>query len=170
MSQKQQRRPDHQPIRYGDVFPVAGELAGQTIAPGDAAMMHAAENKALGVTPKGGPASVMESAAMRNEQRGIIGHNQFSPTPANQGASVTQTEIPGCTGQRLVTEFVAGQVGADHRIYVKAFQRAYLIMLGDRLWVSMWSTLEREMAAQQAAAKVGKGDKDSVDYRHGRAR
>ncbi|CAL9755222.1 unnamed protein product, partial [Musa acuminata subsp. burmannicoides] len=36
-------------------------------------------------------------------------HNQFSPTPANQGVSVTQTEIPGCTGQRLVTEFVAGQ-------------------------------------------------------------
>ncbi|CAL9151998.1 unnamed protein product, partial [Musa hybrid cultivar] len=59
--------------------------------------------------PGGGPASVMESAAMRNKQRGLIGHNQFSPTPANQCVSVTQTEIPGCTGQRLVTEFVAGQ-------------------------------------------------------------
>ncbi|CAL9072856.1 unnamed protein product, partial [Musa acuminata var. zebrina] len=100
MSQEQRRRPNDQPIRYGDVFPVAGELAGQAIAPGDAAMMHAAENKALGVTPKGGPASVMESAAMRNKQRGLIGHNQFSPTPANQCVSVTQTEIPGCTGQR----------------------------------------------------------------------
>ncbi|CAL9050375.1 unnamed protein product, partial [Musa banksii] len=109
MSQEQRRRPNDQPIRYGNVFPVAGELAGQAIAPGDAAMMHAAENKALGVTPKGGPASVMESAAMRNNQRGLIGHNQFSPTPANQCVSVTQTEIPGCTGQRLVTEFVAGQ-------------------------------------------------------------
>ncbi|CAL9085171.1 unnamed protein product [Musa textilis] len=72
-------------------------------------MMHAAENKALGRTPKGGPASVMESAATRNEHRGLVGHDQFSPIPANQGVSVTQTEIPGRPGQHLVTEFVAGQ-------------------------------------------------------------
>ncbi|CAD5173330.1 unnamed protein product [Musa acuminata subsp. malaccensis] len=81
MSQEQRRRPDDQPIRYGDVFPVAGELAGQAIAPGDAAMMHDAENKALGVTPKGGPASVMESAAMCNKQRGLIGHTTSSAPP-----------------------------------------------------------------------------------------
>lgn len=123
MSQEQPRRTDQgwgagcdQPIKYGDVFPVAGDLAGQTIAPRDAAMMHAAENRALGLTPKGGPASVMESAATRNEQRGLVGHDQFSPIPANQGVSITQTEIPGLPGQRLVTEFVAGQVRASRQI------------------------------------------------------
>ncbi|CAL9074330.1 unnamed protein product [Musa acuminata var. zebrina] len=116
MSQEQPRRTDQgwgagcdQPIKYGDVFPVAGDLAEQTIAPRDAAMMHAAENWALGLTPKGGPASVMESAATRNKQRGLVGHDQFSPIPANEGVSITQTEIPGLPGQRLVTEFVAGQ-------------------------------------------------------------
>ncbi|RRT59011.1 hypothetical protein B296_00017658 [Ensete ventricosum] len=119
MSQGQPRRTDQgwgegrdQPIKYGDVFPVAGDLAGQTIAPRDAAMMHSAENKALGRTPKGGPASVMESAASRNEQRGLVGHDQFSPISADQGVSVTQTEIPGRPDQHLVTEFVAGQVRA----------------------------------------------------------
>ncbi|RWW11952.1 hypothetical protein BHE74_00014446 [Ensete ventricosum] len=116
MSQGQPRRTDQgwgegrdQPIKYGDVFPVAGDLAGQTIAPRDAAMMHSAENKALGRTPMGGPASVMESAASRNEQRGLVGHDQFSPISADQGVSVTQTEIPGRPDQHLVTEFVAGQ-------------------------------------------------------------
>ncbi|WOL20652.1 late embryogenesis abundant protein D-34-like [Canna indica] len=116
MSQQQLRRPDQgsdegrgEPIRYGDVFPVVGDLADQTIAPRDAALMHSAESKALGHTPKGGAASTMESAATRNEQRGVVGHDQFSPTPANQGVSVTQTAMPGCPGQRLVTEFVAGQ-------------------------------------------------------------
>lgn len=85
-------------------------------------MMQSAENRALGQTPQGGAASVMESAAMWNEQCGLVGHEQFSDTPGRQGVSVTQTDIPGCPGQRLVTEFVAGQVCTQP--YVTAFDRS----------------------------------------------
>ncbi|RWW58321.1 hypothetical protein BHE74_00034815 [Ensete ventricosum] len=112
MSQNQPTRPvrdQEQPIKYGDVFAVSGSLAGEAISPRDAAMMQSAENRVLGQTPQGGVASVMESAAMWNEQRGLVGHDQFSDTPGRQGVSVTQTDIPGCPGRRLVTVFVAGQ-------------------------------------------------------------
>lgn len=106
----QNLRGQEQPIRYGDVFAVSGSLAGEAISPRDAAMMQSAENRVLGHTPQGGAASVMESAATWNEQRDLVGHEQFSDTPGRQGVSVTQTDIPSCPGQRLVTEFVAGQV------------------------------------------------------------
>ncbi|KAJ7954877.1 Late embryogenesis abundant protein D-34 [Quillaja saponaria] len=95
MSQEQPRRPqasqaaEHKedPIKYGDVFNVFGDLAKKPIAPEDAAMMQSAENMMFGKTQKGGPASVMQSAATRNEQ--------------------SETDIPG---RRIVTESVAGQV------------------------------------------------------------
>lgn len=119
MSQEQPRRDEQEeageglqasPIRYGDVFPVAGDLADQAVAPRDAAMMQSAETRVYGQTPKGGPASVMEAAAAFNELRGAVGHEQFSDVPGSQGVSITQTAIPGRPDQRLVTEFVAGQV------------------------------------------------------------
>lgn len=68
-------------------------------------MMPSAENRVLGRTPNDGPASGMESAATRNKQRGVV-----SNAPGLQDVSVTQTDIPGSPGQRLVTKFVAGQV------------------------------------------------------------
>ncbi|KAH0978390.1 hypothetical protein GBA52_028109, partial [Prunus armeniaca] len=76
MSQEQpRRRPDQssgqEPLKYGDVFNVSGELASRPVAPGDAATAQAAENLVLGETQRGGPAAVMNSAATYNERAGL---------------------------------------------------------------------------------------------------
>ncbi|URD73055.1 late embryogenesis abundant protein [Musa troglodytarum] len=112
MSQNQPRRPgqsQERPTRCGDVLPEAGGHAGENIAPRAADMMQSAENRVLGRTPNDGPASVMESAATRNKQRGVV-----SNAPGLQSVSVTQTDRPG---QRLVTKFVAGQAVGQYVIY-----------------------------------------------------
>ncbi|RZS12654.1 hypothetical protein BHM03_00044137 [Ensete ventricosum] len=108
MSQNQPRRPGQSqegPTRCGDVSPVAGGHAGEAITPRPADMMQSAENRVPGRTPNDGPTSVMESAATRSKQRGVV-----SNAPGLQSVSLTQTDIPGSPGQRLVTKFVAGQV------------------------------------------------------------
>jgi Seed maturation protein len=114
MSQGQSKRAidecqsgQEQGVKYGDVFSVKGDLSEQKIAPKDAAMMQAAETTVLGQTQKGGPAAVMQSASMQNERSGVVGHDQASDAPANQGVSVTEIVVPG---GRVVMEFVAGQV------------------------------------------------------------
>lgn len=61
----------------------------------------------LGQTQKGGPAAVMQSASMQHERAWVVGHDQASDAPVNQGVDVTKTVVPG---GRVVTEFVAGQV------------------------------------------------------------
>ncbi|WOL03122.1 late embryogenesis abundant protein D-34-like isoform X1 [Canna indica] len=116
MSQGQPIRPSDQgsdqgdvAIRYGDVFPVTGDLSDRPIAPRDASMMQSAESTVFGQTLKGGAASAMESAATRNEQRRAVGHNQFSDIAREKGVTVSQTDIPGEPGRRLVTESVGGQ-------------------------------------------------------------
>ncbi|GJN40631.1 hypothetical protein PR202_gb29877 [Eleusine coracana subsp. coracana] len=110
MSQEQPRRPSEQQVvdavRYGDVFPVSGGLAGQPIAPQDAATMQSAENMVFGQTLKGGPAAAMQSAATANERLGVVGHGQATDVTAVQGVTVSETRVPG---GRMVTEFVAGQ-------------------------------------------------------------
>ncbi|KAF7055239.1 hypothetical protein CFC21_062794 [Triticum aestivum] len=123
MSQGQQRRPSSDQaqaggggqgqgqgggaVRYGDVFPaVTGGLAEKPVAPQDAATMQSAENLVFGETIKGGPAAAMQSAAMRNERMGVVGHDQATDATTEQGVSVSETRIPG---GRIVTEFVAGQ-------------------------------------------------------------
>ncbi|GJN09019.1 hypothetical protein PR202_ga26986 [Eleusine coracana subsp. coracana] len=109
MSQEQPRRPSEQvvdAVRYCDVFPVSGGLAGQPIAPQDAATMQSAENMVFGQTLKGGPAAAMQSAATANERLGVVGHGQATDATAVQGVTVSETRIPG---GRMVTEFVAGQ-------------------------------------------------------------
>nr|AWJ68111.1 late embryogenesis abundant [Cleistogenes songorica] len=113
MSQEQPRRPSDQQaggeqgaVRYGDVFPVSGGLAGQPIAPQDAATMQSAENFVFGQTLKGGPAATMQSAATTNERMGVVGHDQATDATAVQGVTVAETRVPG---GRMVTEFVAGQ-------------------------------------------------------------
>ncbi|KAJ6846044.1 late embryogenesis abundant protein D-34-like [Iris pallida] len=113
MSQQQPQRPQQaqaqsEPVKYGDVFPVQGELANQPIKPQDAAMMQTAENLVLGQTQKGGPAAVMQSASTYNERAGLVGHQDASPVPADQGVSVTETDLPA--GRRVITESIAGQV------------------------------------------------------------
>ncbi|KAH7665695.1 Late embryogenesis abundant protein SMP subgroup domain-containing protein [Dioscorea alata] len=105
MSQQQPQRP--QPINYGDVFQVSGDLAGQPIAPHDAAMMQSAETRVIGQALPHGPAAVMQSAANWNEQAGLLGHYDASSITTEQGVSVAETTLPG---RRVYTEYVAGQV------------------------------------------------------------
>ncbi|KAK7345886.1 hypothetical protein VNO77_16501 [Canavalia gladiata] len=95
------------PIKYGDVFNVSGELASKPIAPRDAALMQATENEALGQTQKGGPASVMQSAAAVNTDAGIVGRQDISDVAREQGVSVSQTKVGV---NRVITESVGGQV------------------------------------------------------------
>ncbi|KAJ4796702.1 hypothetical protein LUZ62_047948 [Rhynchospora pubera] len=107
MSQGQPRRPTNdQGVKYGDVFDVKGDLAGQTIAPQDAALMQSAETMVLGQTQRGGPAAVMQSASRQNELTGFVGHDQAGRAAANHGVTVTETIVPGGC---IVTEFIAGQ-------------------------------------------------------------
>ncbi|KAG9451996.1 hypothetical protein H6P81_004900 [Aristolochia fimbriata] len=111
MSQEQLRR-EEDPVNYGDVFGVSGDLAAQEVAPRDAAMMQSAENLVLGQTTKGGPAAVMQAAADHNEQIGKVGHADASKTAGELGVTVTETDMPG--GARFVTESVGEQVVAQY--------------------------------------------------------
>ncbi|KAL5195075.1 Late embryogenesis abundant protein D-34 [Glycine soja] len=108
MSQEQPRRPKGQnPIKYGDIFVVSGDLAQKPVAPEDAAMMQSAEARVLGQTQPGGAASVMQSAATRNEQAGLVGHRDVTDVTGDRGVTVTETKVPG---RRIITEAVGGQV------------------------------------------------------------
>ncbi|XP_057959277.1 late embryogenesis abundant protein D-34-like [Malania oleifera] len=110
MSQEQPQRPQAQqekPMKYGDVFPVQGQLADQKVAPQDASMMQTAEAKVLGQTQKGGAASTMQSAADRNERAGYVGHRDLTYVTGEEGVTVAEIDVPGT---HVVTESVAGQV------------------------------------------------------------
>ncbi|QCE08331.1 late embryogenesis abundant protein D-34-like [Vigna unguiculata] len=109
MSQEQPRRPQpgQDPIKYGDVFDVSGDLAKKPIAPEDAAMMQSAETRVLGQTQLGGAASVMQSAATQNEQAGLVGHLDVNDVASDRGVTVSETRVPG---RRIITEAVGGKV------------------------------------------------------------
>ncbi|KAI3928946.1 hypothetical protein MKW92_018587 [Papaver armeniacum] len=112
MSQQQPRRAQgneqqQEPVKYGDVFPVSGELASKPTAPRDAAMMQSAESSILGQTQKGGPASVLQSAATQNVRAGVVDRSQVTAAAADQGVTVSETDLPG---GRVVSEAIGGQV------------------------------------------------------------
>ncbi|KAJ0264731.1 Late embryogenesis abundant protein 32 [Hirschfeldia incana] len=107
MSQQEQPRRPQEPVKYGDVFEVSGELADKTIAPEDANMMQAAETRVFGHTQKGGTAAVMQSAATANKRGGFVRQGEATDLAAEQGVTVAQTDVPGA---RVTTEFVGGQV------------------------------------------------------------
>ena len=107
MSQEQSQRSEQEPIKYGDVFPIQGELAEKIVAPGDAALMQTAENTILWHIQKGGAAATMQSAAMRNERAGLVDHNDMSYDAGLGGVSITETDLPG---KRVITESIGGQV------------------------------------------------------------
>ncbi|TVU06720.1 hypothetical protein EJB05_49948 [Eragrostis curvula] len=107
------------PIKYGDAFTVKGELAGQVIAPQDAAAMRSAEQSVPGVQvpqEKGGGFSAggfMQTAAEYNQAVGAVQPGQASEAAAKQGINLTQDPVPG---GRIVTEFVAGQVVGQYAV------------------------------------------------------
>lgn len=108
MSQEQPTRAgQEQPIKYGDIFEVSDELGSLTITPKDASAMQAAESLALGGTPKGGPAAVMQSAADINQQHGVVGHDDATKVAKNEGVTVS---IGHRDGRRIITETVGGEV------------------------------------------------------------
>ncbi|KAK4355592.1 hypothetical protein RND71_024563 [Anisodus tanguticus] len=109
MSQGKPQKPEtkqQEPLKYGDVFTVTGELADQPIAPQDAAMMQSAETMVFGQSQKGGPASVMQAAATKNERAGLVGHDDTTKVAGDEGVTVAETKVPG---RRIITESVAGQ-------------------------------------------------------------
>ncbi|KAK1593022.1 hypothetical protein Q3G72_034548 [Acer saccharum] len=110
MSQGKPRRPQEAeqeiPVKYGNIFNVSGELADKPVKPEDASMMQTAESTVFGKTKKGGPASVMQSAADQNERAGLVGHHDVTDIAGEQGVSVTKTDVPG---SRIITEAVGGQ-------------------------------------------------------------
>ncbi|OIV90824.1 hypothetical protein TanjilG_15557 [Lupinus angustifolius] len=112
MSQEQPQRPEEkEAIKYGDVLGVKGDLASNTVAPKDAAMMQKAENAKLGMTQKGGAAAAMQSAATKNEKSGVVGHNDTSKVASDGGVNVTETDGPG---NRVISETIAGK--AVHKL------------------------------------------------------
>lgn len=109
MNQQEQQK-EQQPVTYGDVFKVSGELAKKAVAPQDAAMMQAAETTVFGGTQKGGTAAAMQRAAGVNERCGFVGPDDVT-MDGGHGVTVTATDVPGA---RVVTETVDGQVVGRH--------------------------------------------------------
>ncbi|KAH0638118.1 hypothetical protein KY289_038033 [Solanum tuberosum] len=111
MSQQQPRREQGDqaadPIKYGDVFAVSGELGEEAVKPEDAAMMQSAETAVLGKTQKSGPAAAMLSAANVNVSAGLVQPGDVTDVAAREGVTVTGTAVPGAN---IITESVAGQV------------------------------------------------------------
>ncbi|KAI3449654.1 hypothetical protein Pfo_006319 [Paulownia fortunei] len=109
MSQGQPRRPqaEQEPVKYGDIFQVSGELASKPVAPKDAATAQSAESIVLGQVQKGGPAAVMQSAADVNVRRGVLGRDDATAATRQHGVSITETDVGG---QRVITEAVGGEI------------------------------------------------------------
>ncbi|CAL0310349.1 unnamed protein product [Lupinus luteus] len=111
MSQEQPKRGNNKEggIRYGDVFEVGGELASKPITPRDAATVQSVESQIMGGhTQKGGPASLMESAAAKNERAGVVGHKASTNIARNDGTSIYEDKCVG--GKRVLTQTLGGEV------------------------------------------------------------
>nr|ABD32975.1 Seed maturation protein [Medicago truncatula] len=106
MSQEKPRRPEQEPIKYGDIFNVSGDLSSQPIAPRDAATMQSAEDRTLDHARKDGPASLMTSAAQKNEDAGFIDNNTATNIARNEGVAVSEINNGG---KRVITETLGGQ-------------------------------------------------------------
>ncbi|XWS36311.1 hypothetical protein CRYUN_Cryun20dG0074500 [Craigia yunnanensis] len=112
MSQQQPRRPqadqfrDQEPINFGEVFKVTGELASKPFGPEDASAMQSAETLVLGQTRKSGPTTVMQSAATANERVGLVSHDE-ADVDGDQGVAAIKSDADG---EVWVTEAVGAQV------------------------------------------------------------
>ncbi|KAE8780852.1 late embryogenesis abundant protein D-34-like [Hordeum vulgare] len=148
----QQEQPE--PIQYGHVFAVTGDLAVQAIAPRDAEAMRTAEESVQGVQvpqASGGgfsAAVAMETAAAYNQAVGAVRPGQASDAATKQGITVTQTAVPG---GRIVTEFVAGQVVGQYSVADQAMMQQQQLVEEDASKVTIGEAME--------AAALSAGDR-----------
>jgi hypothetical protein len=100
---------NQEPIKYGDVFNVSGDLASETISPQVAANMAAAEFNVLGHAQPGSPAAAMQAAAMINEASAqwLVGRHGIAEMVKDHAVRVTETTA---ADRRVVTEAVDGQI------------------------------------------------------------
>ncbi|KAL8138969.1 hypothetical protein V2J09_004970 [Rumex salicifolius] len=145
MAQESERRnhaeedtAEYGPIKYGDVFPVAGELAEKVIVPKDAAVMRSAENESLGQTIKAGAADVMQLAAKVNVQEGMV-----DPGDANldTGIRVIKSDIDAARSQPEEETEGGGREGNSETITI-----------GDALEAAAVSAGQKEVTQSDAAA------------------
>ncbi|KAM3755082.1 hypothetical protein ACB098_02G013000 [Castanea mollissima] len=150
-SQEHEKQEQKEPIKYGEVFKVVGDLASKPIAPQDAAMMRKAENMILGQTQKGGPASVMQAAATRNERAGVVGHEDFTDVTGDRGVTVTETDV---SATRFITESVAGQYAEPTPALQTSFEvtQQSALPIGEALEASAQSAGNKAVDESDAAA------------------
>ncbi|XP_052208419.1 late embryogenesis abundant protein D-34-like [Diospyros lotus] len=149
MSQPQPRRPqdyvEQEPIKYGDVFSVTGDLAEKPIAPQDAAVMQTAETTMFGEVQRGGPAAVMQSAAAVNERAGLVRPRDAAAVTGDREMNVTATDYQGT---RVITESVSGQV-------VGQYYDATPLQQGTAPATALQSQITMGEALEAAASVVG---------------
>ncbi|XVF32557.1 hypothetical protein REPUB_Repub17cG0092500 [Reevesia pubescens] len=162
MSQQQPRRPradqflDQEPIKFGDVFNVTGELASKPIGPQDAAAMQSAETMVLGQTRKSGHAAVMQSAATANERAGIVSQDE-ADVDGDEGITGIKADADG---EVWVTEAVEGQVVGQYiqpEVSAVTTTPAKLfasdpITVGEALETAAFSAAEKPIDQSDAAA------------------
>ncbi|CAN6558465.1 unnamed protein product [Malus baccata var. baccata] len=114
--QPQRHRPDQstvaEPIKYGDVFNVSGELAYRPVAPRHAATAEAAENLVLGENMRGGPAAVSRQLDTTRALALLVTATPLKSPERKASPLLMKQLIPMATG--VVTEKVAGQVVAQY--------------------------------------------------------
>ncbi|KDP21437.1 hypothetical protein JCGZ_21908 [Jatropha curcas] len=160
MSQEQPRQTqteqDRDPITYGDIFNVHGNLASTPVAPVDAATMQAAENRVLGETRRGGPASAMQSAANVNLREGFVDPDEASNVARDDQIEVSESDGPG--GDRVITETIAGQVVAQYiepraeRTTPGSIANRDAVTIGEALEATSLSAGEKPVEQSDAAA------------------
>jgi len=139
-----------EPITYGDIFSVSGEVEKEPITVKDAALMQSAETRAVGRSHKGSAAAIMQSAAEINERFGLVDRNRETIAAA-EGMAVIETQVPG---QVVCTEFVAGQPVHSE---IKPVSTQHSVAAIDAI------TIGQALAA--AAMKMGDKPIDSNDAR-----
>ncbi|KAI5054612.1 hypothetical protein GOP47_0029757 [Adiantum capillus-veneris] len=112
MSQEQPQRP----MTYKDVFgdAVQGEVAAQPVTIEDASLMQSAEAFGLGKTPRGGAASLMQSAADKNVRDDIVDPVSHSDA-AERGFGLRETIVDGKVYRQ---EFVGQQPVSEETTFV----------------------------------------------------
>ncbi|XP_031278096.1 late embryogenesis abundant protein D-34-like [Pistacia vera] len=163
MSQEQPQRPQAgDPIKYGDIFNVSGELTSKPVAPQDAELMQSAETTAFGQPQAGGPAEVMQSAARINERAGVVGRDDVNDIARDKGVTITGTEVPG---GGVITETVAGQVVGQY-VQVPVGQQT-AAGVGNQGKITMGQALE---AAIQTAGSKPVDQSDAAAVREAEVR